>query len=48
VAALRSFGASERWCSSRLINRVTIANRRLTEIPHIRTPMTLSRGANVR
>jgi hypothetical protein len=34
--------------SSRLINRVTIANRRLTEIPHIRTPMTLSRGANVR
>ena len=35
-------------CASRSISRVTIANKRLTEIPHIRTPMTLSRGANGR
>jgi hypothetical protein len=35
-------------CASRSISRVTIANKMLTEIPHIRTPMTLSRGANGR
>jgi hypothetical protein len=32
----------------RLVNRVTIAKRRLTEIPHINTPMMLSSGPSVR
>ena len=32
----------------RLVNPVTIANRRLTEIPHINTPMMLSSGPSVR
>jgi hypothetical protein len=32
----------------RLIRRVTAAYNRLTDIPHIRTPMMLSNGASVR
>jgi hypothetical protein len=30
------------------MSRVTIANNRLTDIPHIKTPMTLSNGPSVR
>jgi hypothetical protein len=34
--------------ASRLTRRVTVANRTLTEIPHINTPIMLSSGPNIR
>jgi hypothetical protein len=35
-------------CSSRSTSRVTTANRKLAESPHINTPVTLSTGPTIR